>query len=237
MPNKKKGGGKLRPTKGDWAHTLTKAGISAVPFVGSPAAELFAALIVAPLAKRRDEWIESIARDLEALEERVDGLSLEDLSGNELFVTTVMQATQIVVRNHHQEKKEAARGAVLNTAIGRTPDEDTHMILLDMIDSLPPFHLRILKFFEDPEAWGRAHNIQYPDMGMMGGSPSTALEFGIPELRGRRDFYDRVVKDLLIRGLLGTEQLHVMMTGHGAMAGRTTPLGTQLIRLITSPLE
>jgi hypothetical protein len=37
---------------GDWTYTLVKAGMSAVPIVGGPVAELFAALIAPPLTKR-----------------------------------------------------------------------------------------------------------------------------------------------------------------------------------------
>jgi hypothetical protein len=62
----------LEPTKGDVAHTLAKAGIAAIPIVGSPLAELFAAIISAPLMKRRDHWIEEIAAGLERLQERVN---------------------------------------------------------------------------------------------------------------------------------------------------------------------
>jgi hypothetical protein len=44
-------------TTGDWIHAIAKAAMSAVPVVGSPAAELFGFLVVAPASKRKDEWI------------------------------------------------------------------------------------------------------------------------------------------------------------------------------------
>lgn len=44
-------------SKGDIAHTLTKAGLSTVPVVGGPTAELFQHLIQPPLEKRREEWM------------------------------------------------------------------------------------------------------------------------------------------------------------------------------------
>ena len=38
------------PTAGDTAHLITKAGLSAIPILGGPAAELFSALVVPPLS-------------------------------------------------------------------------------------------------------------------------------------------------------------------------------------------
>jgi hypothetical protein len=46
---------KPKASMGDIAHTSTKAGLSAIPLVGGPAAEIFAAIITPPLTKRRDE--------------------------------------------------------------------------------------------------------------------------------------------------------------------------------------
>jgi hypothetical protein len=56
---------------GDVAHTIVKAGLSAIPVIGGPAADLFSALIIPPLTKRRDEWIQSIVAGLQNLEEKV----------------------------------------------------------------------------------------------------------------------------------------------------------------------
>jgi len=50
-----------KPMSGDALHTFVKAGLSAIPIVGGPAAELFAYVVVPPLTKRRDEWLQLIA--------------------------------------------------------------------------------------------------------------------------------------------------------------------------------
>ena len=44
-----------KQSKGDVAHSLTKAGLSVIPVVGGPAVELFQLLIQPPLEKRRTE--------------------------------------------------------------------------------------------------------------------------------------------------------------------------------------
>lgn len=93
-----------KPTSGDVLHTLTKAGLSAIPIVGGPAAELFTYLVVPPLTKRRDEWLRLIADGLRALEEKVENFSIESLSQNEDFVTMLLEASHLAVRSHQKRK-------------------------------------------------------------------------------------------------------------------------------------
>ena len=146
---------------GNIAHIVAKAGLSTIPIIGGSAAEIFSAIIVPPLSKRRDEWVESIANGLKAIEEKVDDFNIEALSQNEMFITTVMHASQAAIRNHQKEKLEALRNAVLNAALPNAPEEDIQLMFLNFVDSLTPWHLRILKFFDNPQEWGRRNSIAY----------------------------------------------------------------------------
>ena len=220
---------------GDAAHTVVKAGLSAIPVVGGPAAELFSAIVIPPLSKRRDEWVVSIAEELKGLEKRVEGFKLKELSENETFITTVTHATQAAIRNHQEEKLEALRNAVLNSALPNPPDEDLQLMFLSFIDVLTSWHLRILKFLDDPRKWGEDNKITYPDWPM--GAPATVLEHAFPKLVERKDFYHQVTKDLFSRGLLNIESLGGTMTVQGMFASRTTNLGKQFLEFITSPLN
>ena len=228
-------GSKLEKSSGDVVHAVVKAGISGIPVIGGPAAEIFSLIIVPPLTKRRDKWIENIAEGLKGLEEKVEGFKIEDLSNNDAFITTVTHATQAAIRNHQQEKLEALRNAVLNAALSSTLEEDLQLMFLEFVDSLTPWHLRVLKFLDNPKGWGQKHGITYPSWSM--GGPSAALEHAFADLRGKRQLYDIFVKDLYTRGLLSTDSLHTMMTGEGMLASRTTDIGKQFISFITSPLE
>ena len=221
---------------GDAAHTIAKAGLSLIPIIGGPAAEIFNAIITPPLAKRRDEWIKSIVDGLKELEEKMEDYRIENLSQNEMFITTVMQASQAAVRNHQKEKLEALRNAVLNSSLSNQPDEDLQIIYLDLIDSLTPWGLRILKLFENPKEWGQKHNIQYPNW-RMGGGADDVLEHAMPELKNRRDFYDPIIKDLFNKGLLGTDSLHGMTSENGMLASKISERGKQFLKFIESPME
>jgi hypothetical protein len=69
------------------------------------------------------------------------------------------------------------------------------------------------------------------------GAMSHLVEEAFPELKGRRDLYDLIWKDLYSRGLASTDGLHTTMTGDGIVARRTTKLGREFVAFIRDPLE
>lgn len=229
------GENKLKAGPGDRAHTAAKALISAVPYVGGPAAEIFEAVIVPPLVKRRDAWIESIAEDLTRLESRVEGFKIDELAENESFVSTAMHATHVALRSHQEEKLKALRSAVVNSALPDAPEEDLQMMFLGFVDTMTPWHLRMLKFWDDPQGWAKEHQIPFPSWSS--GSRIAVLEHALPELRERRDFMLQLVRDLYTRGLLVTDSLDGTVTGSGMVAPLTTAFGKQFIEFITFGID
>jgi hypothetical protein len=216
----------------DVAHTVVKAALGSVPVVGSAASELFAAVVTPPIARRRDEWVENIALGLERLRAG-EGLNYDELSRNDVFISTVLHATQAALRSHQQEKLDALRNAVLNSARSGAPDDDLQLTFLNLVDTFTPWHLRILAFLHDPRAWLDSRTVSYRHLMM--GDVSTVLEMAFPELVSRRDFYDQVAKDLHVRGLLSTESLRVTMTADGMVSSRTTEMGKTFLKFISEP--
>jgi len=226
---------KPKKSADDILHTIVKAGISSIPIAGAPAAEIFTLIVTPPYEKRRDKWIESIGDGLKKLAQKVDNFNLEELSKNEIFITTVTYASQVAIRNHQKEKLEALRNAVLNAALLNAPEEDLQLMFLNFIDSFTPWHLAILHFFSNPKEWGQKHHMIYQTYTM--GSPSIILEASFKELVGRRELYDLFVKDLYSKGLMNSDSLHTMMSENGIFASRTTDIGNKFIKFITSPLD
>lgn len=68
------------------------------------------------------------------------------------------------------------------------------------------------------------------------GTPATVLEYAFPKLKEERDFYGQIAKDLSIRGLINMESLHVIMSQQDLFASRTTEMGKQFLKFITSPV-
>lgn len=224
---------KPKADAGDAAHTGAKMVLSAIPIVGGSAAEIFSAIVRSPLDKRRDEWIESIIEALKVLEEKIDDFKIGNLVNNETFVTTLMHTSQVAIRNHQKEKLDALRNAALNASLPNAPDKDLQLIFVSYIDSFAVWHLRILKFFDDPKKWGQEHGITYPSWYTAG--QSAALEHAFPELRDQRQFYGYIVKDLYARGLLKTDSIHTMVSEHGILASITSDMGKKFLRFILSP--
>ena len=206
------------------AHAAIRALVSTIPIAGSAAAELFSLVISPPLTKRRDEWIASIAQGLTLLERQVRGFRIEDLSSNEAFITTVMQATQVALRTHQKEKLLALRNAVLNVALHRAPDEDLQLLYLSFADSFTQWHLRILKYFHE-------HPTQVKSV-----YESGELIAAYPELDGKQAFYEQIVRDLYARGLVVSNVTPGTATAFMPFAGRATQLGQAFLEFISSPV-
>lgn len=225
------------PTKksaGDVAREVGRAVVSLVPAAGGPLQVVFENFFTSPLERRKEAWLQQLADIVKEVEGRVAELTPEKLAQNEAFVTVAMQASQIALRNHQQAKLEALRNAVLNAALPNPPQEDEQMIFLRLIDQLTPWHLKVLSVLDNPVQWMARHGVANPGWGA--GGPSTVLEHCLPDLRGQRETYDQIVRDLQSEGLLGQGQfLHVTMTGGGMVGSRTTDRGKRFIRFITSP--
>lgn len=217
------------PGKGDAAHAVVRAGLSAIPMLGGAAIELFSAIVTPPLERRRSEWMEEVGEALRKLEQE-RGIKLEDLQNNSAFIDTIMHASQAVLRNSQEEKRHALRNAVLNAALPNPLEEAIQQMFIDLIDSFTEWHLRFLKLFHAPSLWFETHESR-----PRGLSLASVLEAAFPELRGRRSFYDQIWRDLYTRGLVTTESLHGMMTSHGLAQARTTEMGEQFLQFIEEP--
>jgi len=75
------------------------------------------------------------------------GIKLETLQNNELFITIIAQTTSAAVRNHQQEKMEALSNAIMNSALNPNMEEDLQLMFVRFVEELTPPHLRLLRFF------------------------------------------------------------------------------------------
>ena len=138
------------PAAGDKAYSLARAAVGSIPLVGNAAVELLSAVFAPPLERRRLQWMEEIANSLRFLDEsRL--INLGDLQSNEPFVTTLVQASEVAIRNHQAEKIEALRNAVVNSAVGVDIKEDLQLTFIRYINELTPSHFKLLSFFRDKE--------------------------------------------------------------------------------------
>ena len=216
---------------GDEAHRAVRAALSAIPFVGGAAVEYFNRLFAPPLQRRRDAWLKALAERLSKLEQE-GRVKVEDLQNNEEFISTVMQASQVAVGNHQKEKLEALRNAILNTAVGKAPEDSKRGTFLAFVDVLSVWHLRLLSFLIDPVAWFKANGKSVPSYGTTS-SLLGVIQVAMPELASQGDFLDLVVSDLTQRKLIAGGGIMTMMSADGWKAKRTTSLGDEFARFIS----
>lgn len=215
-------------TTGDYLHALARTGLSAIPVAGGPATELFSVVIAPPLAKRRDKWMTEIGEGLRRLEEEQE-LNLAALSGNDEFIDIVMSASAAAIRTANSSKRGALRNAVLNTAVGRSPEESLAQVFVSLVDQFTDWHLKILTLFQNPEVHNSTYNVS-------SGSPVGLIHHVYPHLGDQRKLYTQVWRDLYQRGLVKSDSdiLFTSMTGtpSGVFAKRTTELGDNFLAFI-----
>jgi hypothetical protein len=127
------------------------------------------------------------------------------------------------------------------TAIANQRDLDLDNDIIQMFSrfksELTDSHVKVLEFLDGPNEFGKRHNVKYGSYA--GGSPSHLLEEAIPQLGGRREFYDQIVRDLYSRGLINTDAngMHAMMTSNGMFARRTSEIGHNFLKFIKERLD
>ena len=217
--------------KGDAAYAAGRALLSAIPVAGGAAVELFQFIITPPLEKRRNDWMREIGQAVQNLEQN-KGIDVEQLKSNDVFIDTLLQASQIALRNSQEDKLIALKNAVINSALPQPIEQTLQQMFLDWIDTFTVWHIRVLSLFHNPQNWATDNNKPLPTNISMGGL-DTILGHAFPELAQDRALYDQIWKDLYQKGLLNTDSLHSMMSWNGMLARRTTDLGEKFLAFIS----
>jgi hypothetical protein len=135
---------KLGPA--DHGHAVGRAALSAVPFAGGAAVEIFNAVITPPIEQRRHKWMASVGSALEQLQ-KANATIVETLQHSEQFQSVLLHASWAAVRNHQEEKLTALRNGVLNAARASNESEDLQLLFIRYVDELTPTHLVVMDFF------------------------------------------------------------------------------------------
>ncbi|NTU19793.1 hypothetical protein HPY28_05590 [Brevibacillus sp. HB1.2] len=226
----------LKNTIGDYAHGLAKATLGSVPVVGNGLSELFTLLVTQPSEKRKENILIMIDERLKELKVKVDRFNIEQLSTNENFLSVTLQATQISLRTHQDDKRVALLNAITNSALSTSVDENLQQMFLSFIDTFNEWHLRILVLLKDPKQYLEAAGL---NSNFSMGGLSDVVYLAYPELRSNDEFTKQIFNDLYNKGLSGTgaSGLNTMMTGSGMVAARLSRMGVQFLEFISDPSE
>ena len=220
-----------KTTKKDIAHSLVQGGFGAIPVIGSLASEIFGLVVTPPLEKRRAEWMNEVAEKLKELESKRE-IDFNELKENEQFIDVVLQATTFVLKTSEKKKIECYRNAILNTAIGDSPDKTKSQIFLNQLDKFTTWHIVILDFIDSPNEWFKKMGKTPPSL-MMGSLHSVIID-AFSELKGQDELLDIIWGDLELTGFHKSGSLKTIMSGNGVLSARTTKLGKEFINFITN---
>jgi len=216
---------------GDVAYATGRALLSAIPAFGGAAVEIFQLVVTPPLEKRREAWMKAIGETVQKLENE-KGISIENLKNNDVFIDTLLQSSQIALRNSQSEKLIALKNAVVNSALPEAPEQSLQQMFLNWVDVFTVWHIRILHLFQNPIKWAKENNHQFPTNKVTGGLDDV-LTSAFPELAKNQPMYDQIWSDLGQKGLVGSPSLHGMMTWQGTMSPRTTDLGNRFLKFVS----
>jgi hypothetical protein len=251
-----------KPNISDLLYSLAKGGVSLVPGAGGLLSELLSLLISSPATRRQDKWInEQLEEAFRLIAEKADSSVIENLDKNDLFLTIVLQATSIAIRNHQKDKLEALKNAIVNSVLRNPPAEDMQLLFLNLVNDLTPTHLFALKVIESPYKWCIDNSINVNDRDIVTeltvrirycnksqklidlGYPGI-FEKAFPRIREELDFYKKIFKDLFTEGLTRIEKLEEFALSE-QVSNRSEPLQftslkkekfTDLIKPVITPL-
>lgn len=164
-----------------------KAGISLLP---GGVSQFYNDFVKSPSEKRLNKFLEALVADIERLQEQMRGQVNLD---NPSFQTTLMNALQIVIKNHQQEKLEALRNMVLNSTLPNAPMDDLQFMFLNLIDEFTTWHLTLLNYCNDLDALE-----QFPDKSSL-----------FPDLEKNTEFYNLVLTELENKKLIILKEFYI----------------------------
>jgi hypothetical protein len=218
-----------KKTSGDYAVAAAKSILGALPVLGSTAAEIFGLIVTPPLEKRKIQWMNEIAERLAELEKSKE-INIAELANNELFIDVVMQASSLAIKTSQNEKLEAFKNAILNTAVNSSISDAKAHIFLSQLDKFTDWHVKIIVLLENPENWFRKANRTFPAYIAL--SLSNIIKEAYPELKDEDSFLDIIWNDLKVAGFHNSGDLKTTMSGNGLATKKTTKLGDEFLNYI-----
>jgi hypothetical protein len=204
-----------------------------VPFAGGVLSVKYAQAFRRADQRRFEQWQHQMESALDAVAERVEGLSVDALFEDDAFVDSLAAATRIAEKNTDVEKRAALQNALVNIGAGNAPDVDKRTIYLGYIDVLTPSHMQLMRFLDDPVAYLNERDLAWPNV-MMGGLISV-VEVAFPAWARDEAFLMTLAGDLGSRNLVQSPGFNTVMTGEGLKAQRSTPKGHEFMRFISGP--
>lgn len=222
-----------KPNIRDKIHKIAKIGVAAVSTGASfvtaipltpLATNLFDIAVKPPVQQRVNNWLNELADRISKLE-----YDFEELSKNPLFITGLMQAMQIIMRNHQEEKKEALKNAVINMAKPAFTDDNISLMFMSWIDVFTIWHIRVLEFLNSDSIPTKNGKV---DMKLANAPLEQRIRKAFPADEYDPDLVRQVLNDLSDRGLIVPTSEARVPEGHAVFQADVRDFGKKFLRFI-----
>lgn len=176
-----------------------------------------------------EQFIEGLAEGLKELEKT--SLAVEDVFSNPKFYEAAFHAAQAAARTRIEEKREALRNAVINSALPGSPSAVLQQIFIGWVERLTPSHLKIFSIICDVDPQEDPNVHPWSDDGP---TLDQVLQRKYPELGANRGLLLVICDDLESLGLI----LRPWQGGWlGAPMDQTKPteLAVDFLKFISAP--
>lgn len=176
--------------------------LSSIPVGGPLIQAVFDASKEYTLNKRQQEWRDNIEHRLSKVEK-----DITEVGNNELFVTALMTGTYIAMKTSEHEKRNYLANGILNS-LNESLDETKLIIFLNLVDKYSLWHIKLLKFFQNPLSYSNAKKV-YDNIYMGGRISLVKAEF--PDLCKNEELFKKIYNDLINDRLVSVEVNGVIM--------------------------
>lgn len=190
--------------EGDRVHRLVRAAIGLIPLGSGTVLEIFNAIITPPVEERRDEWMREITTEINELYER-NILENGELLKNDEFISILIHASQLAIKNHQEDKLEALRNVVLHSLIPSDLSIDKKFSFLGILDQITPTHIHVLKVMKNGLLW--ASHKEHTSKETINFEISTEVRQNLSIETADQQFIAQVVRDLESKNFFHTVNL------------------------------
>ncbi|NEQ39381.1 MAG: hypothetical protein F6K40_25255 [Okeania sp. SIO3I5] len=167
-------------------YSAWKGILGAAP-AGSLFVHFYETYVKEPSRQRLVDFLDELVKYLFILEQQIDAVSFD----NPTFQTTLIKARDIAVREHQQEKLEALRNAVLNSAIPNSFKDDIQAIFIKWIEEFTVSHIRLLRILHYIDNYNEKEFLA-----------------NLPDLEENRIFYNQILKQLNDKDLIELKEVY-----------------------------
>lgn len=130
----------------DFLHAIAKGSLTSLPLpiLGGVIGELFTLAYPSPLEKRTHKFMKDVQIALQELQAKEPGITIQQLSESEEFMTIFLRTSQIAVRTHQEERLNLLRNILVNFNLNI--DFDFKTVFLQYVEDLSISSMVILSF-------------------------------------------------------------------------------------------